>query len=91
MGRLDVNWAQIIFDNLVNEHTTFLPYGAYLTYIFKKFKVDLASESNVIKSVELLDHSVLLRMKHLNEPPSQPSTHPPPRTQQPRASQSTSS
>ena len=29
MARLDGNWAQIILDNLVKEHTTFLPYGAY--------------------------------------------------------------
>ena len=33
MIRLEVNWAQIIFDNLVKEHTTFIPYGAYLTHL----------------------------------------------------------
>ena len=63
MSRLDVNWAQIIFDNLVKEYTTFLPYEAYFTHIFKKFKVDLASE--FIKSFELFDHFVLLKMKLL--------------------------
>ena len=87
MGRLDVNWAQIIFDNFVKEHTAFFPYRAYLTHIFKKFKIDLASESNVIKFFEIFDHSVLLRMKLLNDPPTQP----PPRTQSPRASQSSTS
>ena len=90
MARLDVNWAQIIFDNLMKEHTTFLPYGAYLTHIFKIFKVDLVSKTNVIKTFELFDHFVLLRMK-LFDTPSQPSTQPPPRTHSQRPSQSTSS
>ena len=73
MVKLEVNWVQAIFDNLVKEHTTFLPYGAYLTRIFKKFKVDLSTESDVVKTFELFDHSVL-RMKLLNDSPTQPST-----------------
>ena len=78
---------KLFFDNFVKEHTTFLPYWAYLTYIFNKFKVDLASESNIIKSFEIFDHSVLLRMKLLKDP----ATQPPPRTQPLRASQSSTS
>ena len=38
MAGLEVNWAKIIFDNLVKEHTSFLPYGAFLSRVFQKFK-----------------------------------------------------
>ena len=86
MAPLDVNLAQIIFDNLVKEHTTFFPYGAYLTHIFKKFKVDLSLESNVIKTFEIFDRFVLLKIKLL-DPPPQPSTQPPPKTQPKSTSQ----
>ena len=48
-----------------------------------KFKVDLASETNVVKIFELFDRSVLLRMKLINLP-----TQPLPRTQPPRTYQS---
>ena len=62
MARLEVNWAKIIFDNLVREHTTYVPYGSYLTHTFKKFKIDVASETNVVKTFEPFDGYVLLRM-----------------------------
>ena len=34
MAGLEVNWVKIIFDNLVKEHTSFLPYGAFLSHVF---------------------------------------------------------
>jgi len=89
IARLDLNWAQIIFDNFMREHATFFRYGAYLTYIFKKFKVDLSSKSNIIKIFEIFDRSIL-RMKLL-DPPPQPSTQPPPRTQPESTFQSSTS
>ena len=69
MAKLEVNWARVIFDTLVKEPSTFLPYGAFLTHIFRKFKIDLALETNVVKVFELFDRSVLLRMKLLKTPP----------------------
>ena len=75
MARLEINWAKIIFDTLVREPTTSLPYGASLSHIFKKFKIDLASETNAVKSHELFAKSILLRMKLLETLPPQP-THP---------------
>jgi len=35
MTGLEVNWAKFIFDNIVKEHTSFLPYGAFLSHCFK--------------------------------------------------------
>ena len=40
-----------------------LSYGAFLTFIFKKFKIDLKNEMNVASQFELFDHTVPLRMK----------------------------
>ena len=42
MAKIEFNWAKIFFDTLAREHISLL-YGAYLTHIFKKFKLDLAS------------------------------------------------
>ena len=53
MEKLKVNWARIMFDTLVMEPSTFLSYRAFLTHIFRKFKPDLAFESNVVKVFEL--------------------------------------
>ena len=36
MAGLEVNWAKVIFDNLVKDHTSFLPYGAFLSHVFQK-------------------------------------------------------
>ena len=69
MAKLEVNWAQIIFDTLVKEHSSSLPYRPYLTFIFKKFKLDLASETNVVKVFKPFDRSILLRMKLIDTPP----------------------
>jgi len=44
MAKLEVHWAQIMFDTLVKGHSSPLPYVAYLAFIFKKFKIVLASE-----------------------------------------------
>ena len=38
MTKLEVNWACIIFDTLVKEPFTFLPYGASPTHIFCKLQ-----------------------------------------------------
>ena len=54
MAGLEVNWAKIIFDNIVKEHTSFLPYGVFLSHLFQKFKIDLASEINIVKVFEPL-------------------------------------
>jgi len=59
MGGLEVNWARIIYNNITKQQTSFLPSGAFLTHIFKKFHVDVSSKINVIRSFELVDHSVL--------------------------------
>ena len=39
MAKLEVNWTQIMFDTLVKEPSTFLPYGAFLTHIFQKYNL----------------------------------------------------
>ena len=41
-----------MFDTLVKVPSTVLPYGDFLTHIFRKFKIDLASETNVVKVFE---------------------------------------
>ena len=35
---LKVNWAKIIFDNIVKEHTSFLLYEAFLSMCFENLK-----------------------------------------------------
>ena len=49
MAKLEVNWARIMFETLVKELSISLPYGAFLTQVFHKFKINSASENNVIK------------------------------------------
>jgi len=68
MARLKVNWVKIMFDTIMKEHTLFLPYSAFLTHVFRKFKLDLASEINVTKVFELFDRSNLHQMKLLDIP-----------------------
>ena len=72
MAGVEDNWAKILFDTMVKEHSTFLPYDAFLTHVFCKFKIDLASETNVVKLFELFGRSVLLRMELFGTPPPQP-------------------
>ena len=89
---LEVNWAKIIFDTMVKEHSSFLPYGAFLTHVFRKFKINLVSETNIIKLFESFDRSILLRQKLLETPPQQPTfpsqsfQHPSQSSSQPRPS-----
>jgi len=85
MDGLEVNWTKIMFDTIVKEHTSFLPYGAFLTPVFQKFKLDLASEISVVKVFEPFDHSVLHGIKLLDIPPPYPS---PPRQSSTQAPQS---
>ena len=61
-----------MFDTLVKKPSKFLPYGAFLTHIFRKFKIGLAIETNVVKVFEPFDRSILLRMKLLEIPTPQP-------------------
>jgi len=77
MAGLEVNWVKIIFDTLVKDHTSFLPYGAFLSHVFWKFHIDLASETSVVKVFEPFDRAVLHRMKLHDFP------HPPPHPQHP--------
>ena len=77
MAGLEVNWAKIIFYTLIKDHTSFLPYGAFLSHVFQKFHIDLASETSVVKVFEPFDRVVLHRMKLLDF------SHPPPQPQHP--------
>ena len=61
-----------MFDNLVKDPSTFLPCTAFLSQIFRKFKIDLASETNAVKTFNLFDRYVLLHMKLLETPPPRP-------------------
>ena len=63
MAGLEVNWAKIIFGTLVKDRTSFLPYGAFLSHVFRKFHIDLASETSVVKVFKPFDRAVLHRMK----------------------------
>ena len=74
MAGLEVSWANIIFDNIIKEYTSFLPYGAFMSHVFRNFKLDLASETSVVKVFEPFDRAVLHRMKLLDfpQPPPQP-------------------
>ena len=77
-GWTRVNWAKIIFENIVKKHTSFLPYLAFLSHVFRKFKIDLSSETSVVKVFEPFDRIVLHHMKlhDFPQPPPQPQ-HPP--------------
>ena len=89
MAGLEVNWAKIIFDAMVKYHSSFLPFGAFLTPIFRKFHVDLASETSVVKIFELFDRAAIHRMKLTDIPPPephQPSSPPPSPPQGPSSS-----
>ena len=89
MAGLEVNWAKIIFDTMVKYHSSFLPFGAFLTPIFRKFHVDLTSETSVIKIFELFDRAAIHRMKLTDlppPPPQQPSSPPHSPTQPPTSS-----
>ena len=82
---LEVNWVKIMFDNIVKEHTSFLTYGAFLSHVFRKFKLDLSSKTSVVKVFEPFDRAILHRMKLLDLPLPQP------QPQQQRSSPSQSS
>ena len=44
---LEVNWAKILFDTMVKKHSTFLPYGAFLTLLTLKKDKILTGPNNV--------------------------------------------
>ena len=72
MARQEVNQAKIMFYTIMKEHSIFFPYGAFFTHVFQKFKMDLASEANVVKLFGSFDQSVLFRMKLLENPSPRP-------------------
>jgi hypothetical protein len=63
MANVKVNWASVMFDVLKRIPTTFLPFGCFLTKIFDHFKVDLESEKNMIEFNEIMDLTMVTRMK----------------------------
>jgi len=72
MAGREIDWAKIIFVTIVKEHTSFLPYGDFLSHVFRKFKLDLAFETSVIKVFEPFDCTVLHHIKLLDFPRPQP-------------------
>jgi len=95
MAGHDVNWAKIMFDTMVKNHSSFLPYGAFLTPIFRKHHVDLDSENTVVTIFELFDRAAIHRMKlpdfPSDEPPQQQSSPQQPPQPSPSRGPSTSS
>src|SRR3954464_12666751 len=43
-GGVDFNWAKFFFDQIIKDHTSCIPYGAFLTRIFEEKKVALTNE-----------------------------------------------
>ena len=65
---------------MVKFHSSHLPFGAFLTPIFRKYHVDLASENTVVKIFEFFDRAAINRIKLPEFPshePQQPSSNPP--------------
>ena len=63
MANIKVNWASVMFDGLKWIPSTFHPFGCFLTKIFAHFKVDLETEKNVILYNEIMDRTMVTRMK----------------------------
>lgn len=61
ISELEVNCVKIIFDNIIKTPIIILPYESMLTYVFQAFKVPLSSQTNNIKTIEILQ--TLIRMK----------------------------
>src|SRR5436190_785496 len=57
------NWARFIFDQLIKEHTSCIPYGALITRIFEFYKVVLTNELDETYCKEYIDKATLKRMK----------------------------
>jgi len=72
MAGLEVNSVKIIFDNIIKKHSSFLPCGALLSHVFQKFKIDLTSETSVVKLSESFDLVILYYMKLNDFPQLQP-------------------
>jgi hypothetical protein len=62
MGGLQVNWARVIYDNLIKSTSSSLDHGCILTHIFKAFGVQIDTESDVLSDVIPFDRAVLKRM-----------------------------
>ena len=63
MANIKVNWALVMFEVFQRIPTTFHPFGCFLTKIFAHFKVDLESEKLVIEYNEVMDRTMVTRMK----------------------------
>src|SRR3954464_1016298 len=57
------NWARFLFDQLIKEHTSCIPYGALITRIFEFYKVVLTNELDETYCKEYIDKATLKRMK----------------------------
>src|SRR3954470_5534361 len=57
------NWARFLFDQLIKEHTSCIPYGAFITRIFEFYKVVLTNELDETYCKEYIDKATLKRMK----------------------------
>src|SRR2546430_8451557 len=57
------NWARFLFDQLIKEHTSCIPYGALITRIFEFYKVVLTNELDKTYCKEYIDKATLKRMK----------------------------
>jgi hypothetical protein len=63
MANTKVNWASVMFDGLKRMPSTFHPFGCFLTKNFAHFKVDLKTEKNAIEYNEIMDRTMVTRMK----------------------------
>src|SRR5436190_1289474 len=57
------NWARFLFDQLIKEHTSCIPYGALITRIFEFYKFVLTNELDETYCKEYIDKATLKRMK----------------------------
>src|SRR5438270_7861866 len=57
------NWAKFLFDQIIKDHTSCIPYGALITKIFEFYKVVLTNELDETYCKECIDKATLKRMK----------------------------
>jgi len=84
MANIKVDWASVMFDGLKRIPSTLHPFGCFLTKIFSHFKVDLEFEKIMIDYNEIMDRTMVNRMKlgfiqipsSTGDNPSSSSAHP---------------
>ena len=62
-AQIKVDWATVFINNMASKHTKFLPFGSFLTHIFKHFNVDLTNEPKVESKRDFFDKVSLSRMQ----------------------------